>query len=205
MISEDVVNNILSEPIFVDKVKEYKSLQDNLYVIDVSADDNYRDIYRKFYRTGLRLRVNVKFEQEYLKILQSVKNDKNLTPVLVLDLVSAITGCCEIVFASKILHNVDTSIPIYDSVVGDEHFGYKRKSGETLEQRKQKNLQMYKDYCESFIRYTNSPDGQKIIELFDKKFPEYKDVISDVKKVDFVLWRDENGLIQIPREFKYQR
>lgn len=104
-----------------------------------------------------------------------------------------ITGRAEVSFSSKLIHVIDTSYPIWDRLVAGEqrHFNFANNGWSG-----------YKEYKNAFERYLKSPDGQKIIELFDNKFPGNH--ISDIKKVDFVLWRDEEGKIEIPQEFKYQ-
>lgn len=229
MISEDVVKNILKKKGLIAGIQKYVELIHLLKCdkVDVSSHQKFQKLYEKFYvlRYGqarynkLYGKENAKgFNEKYFKELESVKNIKDLTnddKNSIYNAVCDITHACETSYFSKILHNIDTSVPIYDSVVGEKHFGYKRIDNGIFERKKQRNLQMYQDYCESFIRYTKSSDGQKIIELFDKQFPEYKGDISGVKKVDFVLWQDREKVkdnkvikpqqIEIPQEFKCQK
>lgn len=54
--------------------------------------------------------------------------------------------------------------------------------------REHKFCEKYTLYKAKFYEYMESEEGKKAVKLFDEKFPETS--ISDVKKVDFVIWKD---------------
>ena len=82
------------------------------------------------------------------------------------------------------------SEPIWDSVVATKHFGFKLP-GYSLKDRPSACVKKYAEYCETFNKYAKSQEGKMIVRLFDEKFPKCE--ITDVKKIDFVLWQDKKG------------
>ena len=206
MISESVVKNILRKDKLHQGVYMYLRILHLLHSkkVDVSSDAEFQGLYKVFYVTHFGQSRCKTFEDEYFQIFQDVKDDKDVTPREIYNRVCDITKSCEMSYASKMLHNLDTDVPIYDTVVGDAHFGFKRPPYSLdFESRKNKGWAKYEKYQDAFHKYVQSADGQKIVELFDAEFPN--NTISSVKKVDFVLWQDANNAIIIPKEYKYHR
>ncbi len=191
---EHIVKGILAKPEMRIGVQKYCELLHLFRDINVATNEEYQSLYRDFYRTNLALIRCKNFETEYFTVLERWKNSTYFDSKKIFDDVCDINGDCEISFGSKILHNLDTEYPIWDSVVTIQHFGFRQVPG-----NKEKTWNKYLNYKDAFERYVQSTEGQKIIDLFDKRFPDNH--ISDVKKVDFVLWQDRESQISIPDEF----
>lgn len=213
------------------KLKEYNDSITLLDVKDVSTDSDYQYGYSDFFDLryfgsirGKKFTPEQKQEllHQYFSVLQQEKSNKQMTMERAKQIyndVCLITGCAEISFSSKLIHVIDTSYPIYDRVVGKDHFGFyctPKKRNETLDEYKARVWDMYVRYKNAFVKYVKeSEDAKAMIKILQQsdKFSSYK--FSDVKLVDFVLWQDrkkvkENKVIrpqqiEIPQEFKCQR
>ena len=196
MIYENIVDDILSNKILPKKMEKYEYSIHNLHNTNVVEDGEYQKKYKNFF--ALRRLVtekdkDIKAEKfkKYFEILEKFKNEKIDidTAKQIYDECCEINGRRELSFATKIMHVIDNDFPIYDSVVGGDHFGFYMYQNTDA-------WAMYLEYKTNFEDYVKkSEDAMKMIEIFDKKFPQYKDVkyggFSDIKKVDFVLWQDK--------------
>ena len=145
--------------IFVSVFKEFYGLKGPMY--DDVFINGYFNLFNA-YLADYRKTHNVPKYDDVLKKLRDIPNNGKKT--------------YQPVFATKLIHTFNNNAPIYDSVVGDEHFGYSRSNFD------------YKKYCSEIKQYANSSEGKKIIKAFDRCFP--KSGITKVKKIDFVLWVD---------------
>lgn len=93
----------------------------------------------------------------------------------------------EMSFASKMVALVDPSFPIWDSVVARGHFGMKAPYGNE-KNRLEKAIRKYDEYCCRYAAYMQTNEAKEKIELFNKNYPNVD--ISDVKKLDFILWQE---------------
>lgn len=83
-------------------------------------------------------------------------------------------------------HTFNPQTPIWDKIVTTDHFGFRSPTGQ--KDREQKTVRRFEDYSGKFCGYMKSKEGQMLIGMFDKAFPDSR--ISDVKKIDFILWLD---------------
>ncbi len=203
MILEFVVNQILEKNRLKNGVKVYQYLLNNRDIKTISENEEFKNKYSGFY--GLNRVLSNYDKGEYFKIMElykyekiSFEKGKDDKAKSIFFQICDITGRCEISFASKMLHHLDSSFPIWDSVVATKHFKFNRINTGDLNVRKEIMWNLYLKYICNFYRYMKSPDGVKIIKLFDDKIGAD---ISDVKKIDFVLWQDKTIAIKIPDEF----
>lgn len=161
-------------------------IQDELYNIDLSdavKSESFRKAYAGYYGMARR---GEDFCGEYFKIMERLKGEINLDFETVFDRVYEIAHTDEVSFSSKMLHTINPDLPIWDSIVAEDHFGMK--------------VRYYKAYLREFNKYKLSKKGQYVIGLFDKicdalfdKEPseanKAKTCITDTKKIDFVLWQ----------------
>lgn len=107
----------------------------------------------------------------------------------------------EICFTSKLLHTVDPNLPIWDGIVAKDHFRWKHKTPEakTVEDAAKEAAELcwdaYSSYKKAFTDYVNCHSrGQRLIELFNESCGDTHiiDAVTDVKKVDFILWLDRD-------------
>lgn len=161
-------------------------IQDELYNIDLSdavKSESFRKAYAGYYGMARR---GEDFCGEYFKIMERLKGEINLDFETVFDRVYEIAHTDEVSFSSKMLHTINPDLPIWDSIVAEDHFGMK--------------VRYYKAYLREFNKYKLSKKGQYVIGLFDKicdalfdKEPseanKAKTCVTDTKKIDFVLWQ----------------
>ena len=159
-------------------------IQDELYNIDLSdvvKSEGFRKAYAGYYGMARR---GEDFCGEYFKIMERLKGEINLDFETVFDRVYEIAHTDEVSFSSKMLHTINPDLPIWDSIVAEDHFGMK--------------VRYYKAYLREFNKYKLSKKGQYVIGLFDKicdalfdKEPseanKAKTCITDTKKIHFVL------------------
>lgn len=104
-------------------------------------------------------------------------------------------------FATKAFHTVRNELPIYDDIVGEQFFGLAVK-GTSYEERLASAVDCYMTLCGYYEeRYKNGL--QKLVAVYDKLVKQsdviqYEDhvfsqsealtLVSDVKKIDFVIW-----------------
>ena len=126
------------------------------------------------------------FAEHYFRLMEQMKNSQEVNFRMVLGQVRLIQNTYEVSFSSKQLHTLNPRCLIWDSVVTGRHFGIKVPT--SRENREEACSKRYEEYEEKFLKFLSSEEGQLIIRLFDGKFPDSG--ISDVKKIDFILWQD---------------
>ncbi|MCQ2571736.1 MAG: hypothetical protein MJ165_01930 [Alphaproteobacteria bacterium] len=218
---EKIVNDILQDKKLDGKLKEYNDVITLLDITDVSTDTKYQYVYSDFFvlrylgtirgkefTPEQKQEQQKKFLDKYFSILQQEKSNKQMTMERAKQIylrVCTIRNRAELSYASKIIHVIDNNFPIYDKDVCKKHFfSIYKKKGETAEEYRLRLWDMYVKYKNLFERYIKeSEDAKTIIKILRKsdKFSSYK--FSDVKLVDFVLWRDKKVLIKIPQEFRH--
>ena len=90
-------------------------------------------------------------------------------------------------FATKALHTIDTSRPIYDLHVGHFFRLEQERNIENFEERIQQRVGLYNSLCAFFM----DRNGNGLIRLaaaFDTIYPSIGNQISEVKKIDFMIW-----------------
>lgn len=185
MITKEMVIRILEKPALAQGVKKYKYIMNRFCEVDVSKDIEFQNMYRDFYQMNNRF-YSDKFAQEYFCIMETLKELSAVSFSDAFERVKSIQNTFETSFSSKMIHTFDPNMPIWDNVVTKRHFGITAPT--YPKNREQKTVEKYNYYKEKFYDYLKSGEGQMIIELFDDKFPDSG--ISDVKKIDFILWQD---------------
>ena len=193
MIEDSQVEDALS--ILTKKELEtYISLKNSIRKVNVSKDSEFQRKYNRFF--GVRQR-NEKFYDKYYKYMQRNKNNKKLTFEKVLRYISdkkTKRKMVEASFASKMLAIIDVKKPVLDKFVVKnlkdyENIDIKTASPSDFEKRIQRKVTAYKKICNWYDNLLEPARKKKWIELFDKSFPEFKNKITDVKKIDLILWK----------------
>ena len=184
MIGEERIREILKKPVLKDGLQSYRYIMERLYQTDVSADREFQSAFRNFYQ--MKRFYSDEFAGHYFKLMEQLKNSRDMSFVMALERVKHIRNAYEMSFSSKMAHTINPLHPIWDSVVTKKHFGisvpYAKKD------REEACCKKYDIYEDRFYDYMASEEGMKVIHLFDEYFPELG--ITDVKKIDFVLWQD---------------
>ena len=189
ILTDDEINNILDDPKLKYSIKLYKFIQEEINNNGLSLEDNipFRSSYESLYKLseGIKHQIN---KDAYFRVFESIRNNKNIIYDEALQKINdAIKHNNQNndfkdhenqkVFASKMLHTINNDEIIMDMNVS-KCFGIRYRT----------SPQFSYDYLKNNImEYLDShEEAKRIIKLFDLKYPN--NGISDVKKIDFVLW-----------------
>ena len=118
--------------------------------------------------------------------MQKVRNEE-VTFEYILKMIYGMTGNIEASFSSKLLSTINPNMPIWDQYVL-LNLGLKATPQYMNNKlRLEKSVDIYKAICRWYDDRINSQLGKAEIALFDKTFQKYV-WISNVKKIDFLLW-----------------
>lgn len=184
MITEEKVEEILKKTILRQGIDKYEFIMNRVKLVDVSSDLEFQKTYRDFYQ--LRRFYSDEFATKYFTLMEQMKNMSTITFEMAFERVKHIQCTYEISFSSKLAHTLNPSLPVWDSVVTKNHFGI--NAPVVKKDKEQKIIERYQLYSERYCEYLRSDEGQMLIQKFDEAFPDRE--ISDVKKIDFILWQD---------------
>jgi hypothetical protein len=88
-------------------------------------------------------------------------------------------------FSSKLVATLDPSKPVIDKFVlrcFELRLPYWGSAG-----RVENTIELYEKLCLKYDGFMTSPDGVRIRNMFDERYPNAN--IVDIKKMDLVLWQ----------------
>ena len=161
--------------------------------VDVSKDTEFQRVYNGFFLTAPTRKA---FRDAYYECMKNRKKDRKLLIETVLeDLYDENVKRVEASYASKMLSVINPQRPVLDSFVINNLNAYENvgiepiKPHDPVEKRIANRVAAYKKICNWYKNHFKSGEAAKWIELFDKSFPEFKNKISEVKKIDLILWK----------------
>ncbi|MGD0626106.1 MAG: hypothetical protein ABSB22_23025 [Thermodesulfobacteriota bacterium] len=149
---------------------------------DVSIDKDFQRKFNGFYRIKQRPPA---WYEEYYSYMQSQKG-QNPTFSAVLRHLHSVLKRYEPSFSSKLVATIDANSPVWDSVVL-KYVGIKPPLY-TSRTKVDEAEAIYKKLQEWHERHMRSDHGKLILHTFGEMVPEHNR-ISDLKKIDFVLWQ----------------
>jgi hypothetical protein len=165
-------------------IEQYQELMGTVHSVDVSQDATFQRKYNAFYRVRSR---SSSWYVCYYGLMEGLKLERaDAEFAHVLDEIHATTGRYEPSFASKLVATLDPSKPIWDAYVL-ANSGHKRP----LYSNKEKMALakgVYQSIEHWYARFLASEDGKRCIHEFDS-LVENRAGITDLKKVDFILWQ----------------
>ena len=152
-------------------VEKYLKIQDRFR--SGRIDKEFESTFLGFYRLNRR---KTYVDLDAMRTMLRDKNDLSIR-----EIISDLSGTTvEFSFATKVKHTINDQLPIYDKHVRD-FFGFRRPNGIDSA------VNCYENLCGVYRQY--SEYGLADLKVaFDEGFPTYKDKISDVKKIDFMIW-----------------
>lgn len=188
-----VIGNCLKSAFGIDK---YMYLINAVKKPDIETDEKFCKIYNNFYRLryGNKEKNKSKSVEEWYKkyysLLKEQTKKKRSFKTLLKEMYKA-GNRIEASFVSKLMATVNVDLPIWDSYVL-KYFDYKNEWEKTakLSPKDRINIanQIYEKIKKQYEIILESDDGKAWIAKFDELLPDYKDKISDVKKIDFMIW-----------------
>ena len=158
-------------------IEKYNWIMKRVHEVDVSANIEFQKFFNGFYRVRQR---PSSFYKSYYAYLEKNKNNQELSFEDIVAHLYRETGAIHASFSSKLLATVNPDMPIWDKYVL-QNLGL-RIPYYYEKDRLQKTVQLYQQICDW---YQSKEAGEKL-QLFNERFPDT--YISDVKKIDFVLW-----------------
>lgn len=178
------IPNINIDEAFANLDKRRKDIgryKDIMSMAKQPADSFFQKKYNAFYR----VRRNEGWRKEYYRIFEFYSKRKNVSFGEILLRLQQATGQIEASFASKMLATLNTNMPIWDSnVLKVLQLSLK---GNVPELKMSNAVVLYDRICRWYKEFLQTIVAKELLQRFDKEFPEYKS-LSDVKKIDFILW-----------------
>ena len=151
-----------------------------------------RYAYERYYGMN-QAGIDIIWKNNYFDIANDIfrKPKDTIRSLTLKDLLIEIGPCGKSVqpsFVSKLLHTLNDNEPIYDSCVRT-FLGIGNPKGNTTEARMESAVYIYeKEIKDGFYENDKYIELRKMmLKIFDKKYSVGVDV-SDVKKLDFVIW-----------------
>lgn len=164
-------------------IRKYQLLRQQLFLTDVAINTDFQKIFNGFFRMGRRTHA---YYSDYYCYFQAHK-EQGISFAQALSFLYEKHGRLEMSFASKMVAMVDPTYPIWDSVVTKGHFGIVAPYAYE-KNRLQKGIEKYKLYCQRYATYMQTEEAKEKLAEFERLFP--KTEITDVKKLDFMLWQE---------------
>jgi hypothetical protein len=161
-------------------LRKYCWIQDYLHKDDVSRSREFQKTYNGFYR----VRRNAAWQEVYYKLMERAKTKPSDFSQILSDLKRK-TGRLEASFASKLVATLHPDRPVIDRFVL-EHFCL-RLPGHYETDREAKAVSVYKALISKYETFLSLPVARIICEKFTATYPWAG--ITDLKKVDLVLWQ----------------
>ena len=158
-------------------IDKYHRIMKRVHEVDVSTDMEFQRFFNGFYRMRQR---SADFYKCYYCFLEANKCNPSLTYEEVITHLYQETGSIHASFSSKLLATVNPNMPIWDKFVL-QNLGL-RTPYYYEKDRLQKTIQLYQQIC----TWYQTEEATQKLQLFNELFPNVD--ISDVKKIDFILW-----------------
>ena len=181
------------------KLKIEKGLCDYRYIMNnwKKNDADFQKVYYDFYlKAGWHYTYNEHFKETYFGLFSNNSLEMNLRNVL--DCLKKDNNNYYFSFSSKLIHTKNPRLPIYDSKVKDYlidknvnlwwHVSNKKSGAPRKTSEIEKIMHDWDEICKWYEIFLSSPLGEEWVKWFDESFPTYKDDISMVKKIDFIIY-----------------
>ncbi len=148
------------------------------------ADPAFQRKFVAFYR----VRRNEAWRAEYFRLMEQYRKRKDVSFGEVLLRLHQTVGQVEASFSSKMLATLNTEMPIWDSnVLTALRLSLK---GNKPELKLSNAVVLYDRICRWYKEFLQTDNAKDLLRRFDTEFPEYIS-LSDVKKIDFILWASQ--------------
>ncbi len=154
---------------------------------DFTATTDFRKLFNGFYR--VRQKSSVWYDK-YYKLMEEQKiNRRNI--VQILKELYSVKKSIEVSFASKLIATINPDMPIWDQYVLKNlelDIEWEKYSKKSYLERVTKAGEIYQLITDKYDEIKNSEEGQRCLLKFDEVLPQYANIITDTKKIDYLLW-----------------
>ena len=164
-------------------IEKYLAIMRAVEHTNVAEDAAFQHLFNGFYQ----VRRNAAWRRTYYAYMEAQKG-KNLGIEEVMTYLqrNASGERVELSFASKLLHTLDPTRPIYDRKVA----AYLDLAAPPAYWQQDKKFACQLANYREIEAWYRTPSAQALADQFDRLFPEYRDQIGRVKKIDFIIWRE---------------
>lgn len=159
---------------------KYLWIQEHLHRSDVRQDAEFQRRFNGFYR----VRRDKAWRTVYFDLMEDAKSTGIGFPDALAAL-GAATGRVEASFASKLVASLEPTLPVVDRFVLD-NFGLSLPY-QYAANRERTIVDLYAELQARYARLLASDQGRLIVSRFAEAYPNA--TITDLKKVDLVLWQ----------------
>lgn len=134
--------------------------------------DDFKKKYFELLEASRYRQPNIK---DLCKELYEIKNRKGLMSL-------------QFSFVTKLANTVNASLPIYDSEV-TKMYGYRAPlPSMPVDERIDHLMRFYAELSADYTKIISEGLLCETLQLFDKKFSKYSSMVSQSKKLDFIVW-----------------
>jgi len=163
-------------------ISQYLEIMELFPKVNVAENRDFQRRFNAFYKVRQRSR---EWYIKYFSYMQRQKGSKRSFDD-VLDDLYELTGRYEPSFSSKLVATLDPEQPVWDVWVMRNT--KTRVPSYTSKRKVEQAKVAYKAVQAWYQQFLNSKDGEGVVRGFDKIVPEHAK-ITNLKKVDFVLWQ----------------
>jgi hypothetical protein len=168
-------------------LKTYFEIMDSVSKPDFVATPEFRKKFNGFYRVRQK---SQEWYDQYYHLLE-VQKGTNRTFGELLHEMFLINGTVEVSFVSKLMATADPDAPIWNQYVLKnlcQETKWEQLRLQSSETRISAASEIYIEIQKWYGDFMSSSDGKACIKAFNTALPKYKNRLSDVKKIDFMLW-----------------
>lgn len=169
-------------------IAKYLAIMEKVHAVDVSTDASFQTMFNGFYRVRQK---SATWYNSYFALMQRLKGTCP-TFETVLDSLKTVLGnnVCEASFSSKLVATLDPWQPIWDKYVL-ANTGHKPLAS-TNHDKFALAKTGYASIASWYATFLASEEGKRWIRTFNDNVDQYWK-LTDVKKVDFILWQSRDG------------
>lgn len=169
------------------------SLRSYINILSAIQQDNFvatpefRKAFNGFYKVRQK---SAAWYDKYYGLMEEQRSANRSFRELLICL-EKINGTIDVSFASKMLASVDPLLPIWDKYVL-QNLGllkrWEKMAGKEKMVRIDEAERIYEEIKFWYRAFICSKDGKACIAAFDSAMPHYKEKLTEVKKIDYLLW-----------------
>ena len=186
----DVLN---PEAVIEDSLETAFSLRAYIDIISAIQEDGFTatPAFRKTFNGFYRVRQKpADWYDKYYALMEEQRTVRRGFRELLICL-EPVSGTIDVSFVSKMIAAVDPTLPIWDRYVL-QNLGllkrWEKLTGKDTTLRIDEAERICEDTKAWYDAFIRSADGKACITAFDSAMPHYKEKLTDVKKIDYLLW-----------------
>lgn len=179
-VIEDSLETAFSLRAYIDIISAVK--QDGF-----AATPEFRKTFNGFYRVRQK---SAAWYDKYYELMEEQRTaNRGFRDLLIC--LEAVSGTIDVSFVSKMMAAVDPLLPIWDRYVL-QNLGllkrWEKLTGKDKTLRIDEAVRIYEEIKSWYDAFIRSADGKACIAAFDSAMPNYKEKLTAVKKIDYLLW-----------------